>query len=263
MTEEKRGPGRPPKQSLVGPADAAAKQREEQELVEGVKDVTGLSITDFKALTQSAERQSHPFEGYTYPAGKVEDTNGVLHQAAWVVAYVPPVAQDASNESYMVVEDYKMDEVITFGPYEGKKLEDIFKLDAEYARNLVKTGKQIRKPTKTVHNRALRDWSALRNYDVVFDREIVLKDGTMPNCAIVENPSLRAQLVYRLDERTGGIRIHRDYALLDTKQAKRLLNTYRMMVRPQLMQQKLIRLVTGEEELPEGTSLADALGEQE
>jgi hypothetical protein len=179
------------------------------------------------------------------------------------VAYTPPVPQDPSNEGYVVTEDYKMDEVVTFGPYEGKTLEQIFKLDQDHARNLMKTGKQRRKQLRTTHNRMIRDYQTMRNYDIVFDRVIVLKDGEMPNCAIVSNHNLRAQLLFRTDERTGGVRADNRYALLDSKQRARLLTTFRMMIRPWLLQQKLVRLVGGEEELPEGSSLAEALGEQE
>jgi hypothetical protein len=184
-------------------------------------------------------------------------------QAAYVVAYMQPVAQDQSGKNYVITEDYKMDEVLLFGPYEGKTVEQLMKLDKDYATTLIRTGKQKRAPLTTSHNRAMRDYNEMRNYDIVFDRFVVLKDGEMPNVAVVSNHNLRAQLVFKLDERTGATKVDPRYALLDKEQRSRLLRTFRMMVSPQLKNIQLQQYVTGEATIPEGTSLASALGEKE
>jgi len=262
-------------EKLIGPADAEAEKRKSQDLEDAVKviDVDGsFSLGDFQPLQMESVRTVHPFEGYPYPMGKInvvsKDHEGKiigerLVQATYVVAYIHPVPQDPSGKGYVVTEDYKMDEVLKFGPYEGKTIEQILKLDKEYATNLIKTGKQRHAPLKTSHNRAIRDWQEMRNYDVVFEQVAVLKDGEMPNCAVVANHNLRAQLVYRLDERTGAVKVDPRYALLDRKQRSRLLQTFRMLVAPQLKNIRLQQLVTGEMEVPDGASLADALGEKE
>lgn len=249
---------------IVGPADKEEKKKQDEELVESVQVVGGegeLSLTSFRPVTTETVRHAHPFEGYAHPMGKVKvvakDHEGTVIgeqrvHAAYVVAYTPPVPQDPSGRNYIVTEDYKMDEVLQFGPYEGKKVEEVRKLDEEYFRNLVKTGKQRHAPLTTSHNRALRDWQEMRNYDVVFDRVAVLKDGEMPNVAVVANHNLRAQLVFRLDERTGAIKSDNRYAILDHNQRSRLLNTFKMLVAPQLNNIRLQQLVTGEVPYTEG-----------
>lgn len=256
---------------IVGPADAEAEKKQDEELVEGVKVIGGdLSLSSFRPVTVDTVRHAHPFEGYAHPMGKVQviakDHEGKVIaaqnvHAAFVVAYTPPVPQDPSGRNYIVTEDYKMDEVLKFGPYEGKTVEQALKLDADWTRGIIKTGKQRHAPLETSHNRALRDWQEMRNYDVVFDRIAVLKDGEMPNVAIVANHNLRAQLVYRLDERTGAIRPDNRYAILDHNQRSRLLNTFKMLVAPQLNNIRLQQLVTGEAPYTEGqTSIPEVSG---
>ena len=250
---------------LIGPADAEAGKKEESKLIDDVKTVEsgGFSLSDFRALTTETAREVHPFEGYAHPMGKIKmvakDRGKVIGEqmvhVAYVVAYNHPVPQDPSGRNYVVTEDYKMDEVLKFGPYEGKTIDFVLKKDPEHARNLIKAGKPRPAPLATHHNRALRDWQEMRNYDVVFDRVVILKDGEMPNVAYVPNHNLRAQLIYTMDERTGAIKADSRYAIIDREQTTRLLQTFRGLFGRKLSNIKLQQAVTGEIELAEGDEL--------
>jgi hypothetical protein len=110
------------------------------------------------------------------------------------------------------------------------------------------------------HNRLIRDYGAGINVDVVFDKKMKLSDGNeMKNLAIVENPNIRAQLMFKLNPRKEGLaQIERDarYLLLDRDQGGRLRRVFQMIHSPRMRRERLSAAISGEsneklEDIPE------------
>ena len=208
----------------VDEATSAKQERDELAKVEKVGfDLSKFSMGDVKGVKPGTVRAVHPFEGYTYPMGK---------DAAFIVHFSDPVSHDLSGDSYTVNKPYKMGEKLVMGPYEGKTLEFVQSVDPGYVRELLKQGKEQRAPLFTFHNRIIYDYEAGQNVDVVFDRSYEMSDGVLEKCAFVPQHSIRAQLLFRIDDRTGAVKSDPRYKLIDTKQARRLYRIVQMLAKP-------------------------------
>lgn len=213
--------------------------------LEGSMEIGHLSTKDLKGLTPATVKISHPFAGYAYPNGK---------DATYIVAYIKPVAKDASGNSYSIRKDLDLDEYLDEGPYKGKTLNEVLGVDPKYAKEVITLGKTESVNLDTFHNRIIHNYESGRNEDVVFDRVIDVSDGEIRNCSKVMSHNVRAQLMYKIDPRTGNIQVDSNYALLDTAQAKRLLRIISNIAKPVKALQTLTDVIEGEateDELPE------------
>ena len=228
----------------------ATREKKKKKIAEvSVFDISKFSSKDFQALQPNASRALQPFEGYEYPIGR---------EATSVVQFIPPVIQDQSGRNYSIRENIDLDEALDFGPYKGLPLNEIRRLDANYFKDTVKTGKVKAASLLTYHNRLIHNYETDMNEDVVFDRDFEMKDGMVRNCAIVPSHNIRAQLVYSLDERTGSIKVDSRYSLLDRNQASRLLRIMKVINAPTQSEQQLVDIVEGISDVlpPEHADLA-------
>jgi len=181
-------------------------EEKQEELEEKSFDISNLKLSDFKTLSAKIERASDPFDGYPHKKEMIGDTEfDLTHLVVLRPNEQPP--QDPSGEN----------------------------LTIEQEKNIYKDGIVVKKQKlgskivtiKTTHNRCLKSFYDGKNYDVVFDRELKLSDGTvLDSCAIIPDNSLRAQVCFMIEPRTGKTLVDRRYMLPDMGQAKRLRRVF-------------------------------------
>lgn len=250
------------KQIFKDPVDKAEGQATEEQLLSGVKsvevseevtvtpkkrgavdfdkmskfDVSHLSTTQLQSLKPQVTQDVDPFEGYPYPFGR---------DATYVVVYNRSVTQDPSGRDYTVKKNWDLDETLPEGPFKGKTLNEVMRIDLEYAKGLIRMGKTEFTSLGTYHSRLIHNYVSGRNEEVVFDREIPVKDGVLRNAAIVPSHNVRAQLIFEVDGRTGLLKVSQHYSLLDPKQGKRLLKIAQRISRPVRREEELADVVEG------------------
>lgn len=164
--------------------------------------IDALTLEDFRPVPVTASRQPHPFEGY--PQKKInigtyrKDGRDVdlIVNATHIVALNPKeyVHQDPSGKNVTII-DKGEEKVVNY---------------------------------VTSHSRVVRDQSG-RNTAVVFDREIVLGGGQkLTRCTICPDHTARAQIVFKVDKKTGKIDVDRRYVLADIDQVGRLRRLFEM-----------------------------------
>lgn len=89
---------------------------------------------------------------------------------------------------------------------------------------------------RTYHSRSIRDTDGTF-VAVVFDRDV---EGIGPRCAIVPDPFVRAQLVFKLNK-MGGIEVDKDYGLIDQEQSDRLIECFRLVRAGDLSRLKAVK----------------------
>ena len=208
---------------LVDPVEKDRQKQEVEETLEQMKvlDIAQLSMDDFKAVPVTAARQAHPFEGYperkikigTYFDRKLKRDIDLIVSATWLVALNPKeyVFQDPSGENVSMIDS--------------------------------QTKQEVFKTIPTSHNRIVRDYDKSGqgiNNDVVFDRTINLSDDqVLSRVAIVPSHSVRAQLIFRVNQKTGKIEIDNRYILADTGQVARLRKLFEMINYQQTRSERL------------------------
>jgi len=208
------------------PVEDQEKVKEElrQEQDEVILDIDQLSPEAFAPTPQAAARTPHPFEGYPQPKVKVriihKDGNGREIETEKTLSlshlvFLNPgfsVRQDPSGKNLTRVDQIKKENKQT------GKLEVVDEKTVKY--NL-----------ETYHNVVVRDWEngGEDNIDVVFDRIVRLKDGREFRAAIVPGHSLRAQIVFKTDKKTGRTLANDNYGVPDKGQISRLRRIYEMI----------------------------------
>jgi hypothetical protein len=206
------------KQKLVDPADKAKVKTEEAEVkeMENAVSLDRFTLEDLQAVPESKTGSRHPFEGY--PMVYKTDGNGNRFCATHLVVYDPNkiIPQDPSGENLTIRQKDGTLKTVTI---------------------------------KTTHSRVLPDYPGSKNTDIVFDREIHLGDGKLlQNCAFVKSPSLRAQLMFDYNGRTGKILRNNNYLLADSKQISRLRETFKNIINPRLKADRDSALISNETE---------------
>jgi len=84
--------------------------------------------------------------------------------------------------------------------------------------------KTVRFPTS--HTRVVTNRHGNQNEQVVFDRTMVLADGSEYKCAIVRGHSQRAQIVFTFDPDRNRVMVDKRYMLADKHQAPNLLKLF-------------------------------------
>lgn len=192
--------------TLKDPVEAKAKERAEKSVEEsvGVASLSGLNIGDLKAVPIQTATAVHPFDGYPMPLIKIgEHMKGTkmvdtMIKSTFLVVLSPNfnVPQDPSGYNVSIVD--------------------------------TKTRKERRVNLKSFHSAFVRDFDegGEANCDVVFDREITLEDGTKVMVAVVPHHSVRAQLFFYKDQKSGRTKVSKDYLLIDGDQISRLRKTF-------------------------------------
>ncbi len=178
-----------------------------------VLSIDALSLEDFQPIPVTAARQPHPFEGYPQRKIKIgtykekgKDTDLIVN-ASWIVALNPKeyIHQDPSGKG------------VTINSGGKEKIVDL----------------------TTSHNRIVRDERG-QSINVVFDREILLPDGTkMTRVTICPDHTCRAQLVFSVDKKKGTIDVDRRYLLADAGQVGRLRRLFEMFNYQQTQSERL------------------------
>ena len=188
--------------------------------------IDALTLDDFKPVPVTAARQPHPFEGYpqkrikigTYKKGG-RDVDFIVN-ATHIVALNPKeyVHQDPSGKGVTI-------------QHEGQEKV------VDYV---------------TSHSRIVRN-DAGRNEIVVFDREITLGGGaTLTRCAICPDHTARAQIVFKVDRKTGKIDVDRRYVLADIDQVGRLRRLFEMFNYQQTQSERMAQRFDAEPESATG-----------
>ena len=199
----------------IDPVEKVEKKKQEENLEKDIKtlDISEISIADFQQIPEQAARRASPFEGYALkPPIKIGE---VEFSRTFIVGLNPMVyvAHDPSGDKVTVFDKRKKKDVIV-----------------NY---------------QTVHSRMVPDWEqGGQNTDVVFDRELQLKDGKV-KVAIVPSGAVRSMLVLKLT-RDGAARVNKRYVLLDTDQWKRLRRWFQMITQPKRKAERDAAAIMGE-----------------
>lgn len=211
-------------QTFRDPVEKSEKQREEKNLIDEAKkfDIANISLEDFRPIAESAARAPHPFDGYPERLIKVGDTKkGPLMVPAYSIVALNPkeyVFQDPSGNKVSVTDQKtKREKIVTL---------------------------------KTHHNVMFPDYeNGGQNTKIVFDRTLPLANGqVLESVAFVFSHSLRAQLLFKLDQKGERIQADRRYVLYDIKQTARLRRIFEMIVNPKIANNRLAKWVSGESE---------------
>lgn len=208
--------------------DPVVKDQEKEEQDEQTKTLSmeALSMEDFQPVPISAARQPHPFEGYpqkkikigTYKdKGKNVD---LIVSATHIVALNPKqyVHQDPSGKGISIVSGGK------------EKIVDY----------------------ETLHSRVVRDQNG-RNIEVIFSRDILLGNGQkMSRCAYCPDHTARAQIIFRVNRKTGKIEVDDRYVLADVGQVGRLRRLFEMYRYQQTKSERLAQKFDEEQESAAG-----------
>lgn len=192
---------------MKDPVEAANKARETQELESGVKtvDLNSLNLGDLKAVTRQQAIASHPFDGYpmediqigTAIDPKTKKEAPVKVKKTFLVFLAPQragrIVQDKSGRGVSIIN--------------------------------TRTKEERRVNLETFHSRFIRNFDlggGEANTEVVFDRKVTLGDNSVLYAAIVPDHTVRAQLVFKKNLKTGQTEADQDYLLADGGQISRL-----------------------------------------
>lgn len=176
-------------------------------------DASKLSLSDLKAIPESAASGSHPFQGYPQP--KIDLPNLGKISATSIVVLHPNhyVFQDHSGK--------------------GQTIQEVNKAGR-------KTGNSKIVNLKTFHSRLARNLEeGGKSEDFVFDREITLEGGQKALFAIVPSHSCRAQICFKIVKEK--IKVDNRYLLLDGEQTSRLRECFRRVHYQQMQAERMAR----------------------
>lgn len=225
-----RGPGRPPLKDPVE-ADIEAQQAEENEELEKVFDISNLKVSDFRSAQLKDARSGHPFDGY--PEKKVQIGTYKENSRNPKSKDIPLIV----NLTHILIykEEVKQD-----------KSGDRVSLGFPELRN--KEGNVIRPNTekigtiKTAHSRRAKDYeSGGISVSAVFDRQLILSDGVIDQAAVIPSPSVRAQIVFKYNSKTGRVEHDPRYLMADPPQVARLRKVFEMIINPKIRLEERIR----------------------
>ena len=177
---------------------------DEGEFGDGAASVSldGMGINDLKSIPRQNAIAAHPFEGYpmedivigTMFDKKLKRDIPVKTKKTYLVFMSPTkqVPQDRSGKNVSV-------------------------FDSE-------TKRERRVNLATYHSRFIRNFEEgdESNTDVVFDRKVTLGDGSELFMAVVPQHTVRAQLFFEKEPKSGKTVVNQDYMLADMKQVSRL-----------------------------------------
>jgi hypothetical protein len=214
------------------PVDAG-ENKELAAKAEMIEERRGLTLDDFKSIPAEAARVPDPFEGFPweYTDVTVYDENGNPEIRTICTAHIVrlqphlPVFQDPSGQNKTIWHKAK--------PKSHKELPK-------------ETGDFHIETIKSYHNRVVKG-SDGRNMDIVFDRELELSDGQkVSHVAIVEDPLIRAQIVFALKEKTGNVVVDNRYQLADSRQRSRLRTVFLHYHNPRIKKIRQAQFISGE-----------------
>jgi hypothetical protein len=216
-------------ENLKDPVEAKAGEIKGKKADDEMKsfDIGNLSPDDFQPLRQRDAKSPHPFDGYAAKMVKVATAkNGPNPKAAKDIMF-PHYALVALNPKEFVFKDPSGDrQSVTDRKTNKERIVDIH----------------------APHNRIVVDYeNGGQNTDICFDRTLEMGEGkTMGRCAFIKSHSARAQIMFKLDLRTGAIQIDNRYILLDIGQSSRLRRVFEMIVNPKIQNERLAKAISGE-----------------
>lgn len=201
-------------------------EQDEQEQQARTLSIEALELDDFQPVPITAARQPHPFEGYPQKKMKIgthkvkgKETDLVV-SATHIVALNPKqyVHQDPSGKGVTIVSQGK------------EKIVDL----------------------TTFHNRIVRDQTG-HNIDVSFGIDIMLSNGKkMTRCAYCPDHTARAQIIFKVNRKTGKIEVDDRYVLADLEQVGRLRRLFEMFYFQQTQSERLAQKFDAEPESQSG-----------
>lgn len=195
------------------------KKSQAEAKTDGKKLDMGARLKDFQRVKPHLSKAVHPFDGYPYEYTKV---NGVKICTAFMIAFDPKIqlVQDPSGENLSIIELGK----------DGKP-----------------TGKETVVTILSAHSRVVVDYErGGRNTIAIFDNVFETEDGVKLWYALVPSPSARAQIVFKVNKRTGKVEIDDRYLLLDGRQDGRLRRVMDNILKPARRAERDARAISGE-----------------
>lgn len=205
-------PDTPQAKAGEDPVDKTAQEVKAEE-IDKEMDEMAVSISDLKEVPQSAAKVIHPFDNYQL-APKL-----ILSDDKHDKKLNPKGTDTKISKTYIVV----LAPTINVNQ------------DRSNLGRTIKTkqrGKLVDKVVDipTSHNRMLPDYDQGGvNTDIVFDRLIITSEGHKLWCAVVRSHSLRAQLMFKLDQKTSKIAVRKMYQLFDMNQKGPLRRLFLML----------------------------------
>ncbi|MDD5006437.1 MAG: hypothetical protein PHS33_08085 [Candidatus Omnitrophica bacterium] len=105
--------------------------------------------------------------------------------------------------------------------------------------------------TKTYHSRSVMDilgGNNVPNVSIQFSTPVETASGMFYG-ALVPDPYIRAQLIFKRDSKSGSVLVDKRYMLLDTDQSNKLKQCYFQLIKPQLEMEKAADQITAGEDL--------------
>jgi hypothetical protein len=210
---------------LVDPVEAGKKEQELgiQLAEEAGMSIDALTLDDFQPIPTTANRQPHPFEGYPQRKIKIGTYKEFGKEKELIV-----------NATHIVALNPKE---FVFQDRSGQGVEINFKEGGPKIVNL-----------ETFHSRVVRDQMG-KNTVIVFDRKITLGDGkSLDRCSICPDHTARAQLMFKVNPKTGKVEVDNRYLLADTKQVSRLRELFNRYFFQQTQSERLAAKFDAEQE---------------
>lgn len=209
---------------LTDPVADGQEQQEQDEQADQVKTLSmeALSLDDFQPVPISAARQPHPFEGYPQKKIKI---------GTW---------QDKGKEKDLIV---SATHIVALNPKQYVHQDPSGKGITQ-----ISEGKERIVDLKTLHNRIVRDQTG-HSIEVIFSRDILLGNGKkMSRCAYCPDHTARAQLIFKVNKKTGKIEVDDRYVLADIEQVGRLRRLFEMFHYQQTQSERLAQKFDAEPE---------------
>jgi len=251
------------------PADKATAEKVEKDLEEKMKtfDISRLSLADFKAIPKSVAKSPHPFDGYPIkPKVQIGSERKMVSVQKKVPKQVPML--DDNDKPVLYKGGEKAGQLRTKTEYDAvtvNEMQDVpIMFSATYILALAPTvhvhqdpsGKRISQfvagkerfvDIPSLHSRCVVDHEGGgNNTEIVFDRELELEGGAKITIALCPSHSARAQIMFKLDERTHKIDVDDRYLLLDKPQEKPLRRIFEMIHNPKIRTERLAAAIMGE-----------------
>jgi hypothetical protein len=200
------------KKELTDPDEVGKLESVEEKEFETL-DVSKIKV---EVLPEDAAKASHPFDGY--PIKKIK---------------MDMKAKDKAGKDVMVPKEFNLTDWVLHN-----HIGDPVHQDPSNRR------------ARTYHSRSIMDirgGNSVPNVTMQFAKLIHTASGDFYG-ALVPDPYIRAQLIFKQEKKTGQVVVDKRYMLLDTEQKNRLKQCFLILIRPQAEMEKAADQITAGEE---------------
>lgn len=208
------------RQAKVDPVDAVENAVAEEKEFETL-DVSKIKV---EVLPEAAARAVHPFDGY--PVKKFKMPALKYNEAGRQV-------RDAKGKPVMESQEFNLTEWVLHNHHANPVHQD-----------------RSNRRNKTYHSRSVKDLVlGINSPNVVIQFSTLIKteNGDFYG-ALVPDPYIRCQLIFKREQKTGAVQVDKNYMLLDPEQSGRLKRCFMALIKPQLDNERAADAITAGEE---------------